>query len=130
MNSIGFTRFMQKEVSERNIDWHIQEVAGVVFIQGSNRNLQDSNNLVTVSFFSKPPLFEFTEEGEEHKSTILAIWEKYLANKEDQVTGGAGKGVLNDTYSTVTLIVIVGMSFLCLLAVAGGIYLSYLLFGG
>lgn len=126
MNSENFARFLNQEFKSRQLGWMAENVGGVVFIYGSNRNQLDSDTIATISFFANPPQIELSEKGKVHNKVVDAMWNEYLTG---HTSNNVGKGTLSGEYNVVAITIVVGSAVLCLLAIVGGLALGSFIFG-
>lgn len=122
MSPQEFVVFLNKNFDENktHAGWLATETNGAVFI------LDNANEFVaSVSFYKDTPCFEFAESGAENKETILAMWQKYLADQEED---GDIDTQTDKTMARVTILVVIVTMVACALVAFGSLYLGSLLF--
>ncbi len=114
-----------KSESMKGKNWLATNVAEVVFIE--DKEQPGEGTIATVSFWTKQGLIEYTDTGEKHRVFVYGLLQEYKKSQPKYQTPNHA-GTLGEEYSGATIVFIGGFLFLCLLAIAGGLYLGSVFF--
>jgi len=78
---------IQKDLSDRKLNWYVGVVGGVVIIHGLNRSIDNNDTLATIDFLSGKPNINIFSTDLEIQKNINAIYEKYRNQVESDIPG-------------------------------------------
>jgi len=77
---------IQKELSDRKLNWYVGVVGGVVMIHGLNRSISNNDLLARIDFLQGPSNLVLINQDEGIKQIIIAIYDKFQVTIDDDAT--------------------------------------------